>query len=58
MGCQVDLIIPFQELEDFFKLHRKDMIAFEFAVLVAMEFTLHIPDSDVYPHFKRLLYNS
>ena len=47
-----------QELEEAFKLHRRDMLALEFAVLVALEFALHVPDSEIYPHYQRLIFSS
>lgn len=47
-----------QEIEDTFKLHRKDLLTYEFAVLVSLEFSLHIPDKEAYTHYQRLLYIS
>lgn len=54
-GAQLTLLV--QEMVEFFKLRREDLIRVEFACLVALEFSLHVPDSDVYQHYKRLPYS-
>lgn len=53
-----DLTKLIQEVEEAFKLCRGTMLAYEFDVLVQLEFSLLVPYSEVHPHYQRLLYST
>ncbi|KAI8774350.1 CDK5 and ABL1 enzyme substrate 1-like isoform X3 [Biomphalaria glabrata] len=47
-----------EQVVDDFRVNRKELLQYEIECLVAIEFYLHIPDTEIYPHYQRLLYKS
>ena len=41
-------------MEERFRFNRRDLIGFEFTVLVALELALYRPEGQVLPHYRRL----
>ncbi|XP_073679473.1 CDK5 and ABL1 enzyme substrate 2 [Garra rufa] len=46
------------KLEERFRISRRELIAFEFTILVALEMALYLPESKVMPHYRRLVQQS
>ncbi|XP_019963565.1 CDK5 and ABL1 enzyme substrate 2 [Paralichthys olivaceus] len=43
------------KLEERFRISRRELIFFEFTILVALEMALYLPESKVLPHYRRLV---
>ncbi|KAK2851992.1 hypothetical protein Q5P01_008268 [Channa striata] len=43
------------KLEERFRISRRELIWFEFTILVALEMALYLPESKVLPHYRRLV---
>ncbi|KAA0706946.1 CDK5 and ABL1 enzyme substrate 2 [Triplophysa tibetana] len=43
------------KLEERFRISRRELIVFEFTVLVALEMALYLPENKVMPHYRRLV---
>ncbi|XP_063064912.1 CDK5 and ABL1 enzyme substrate 2 [Engraulis encrasicolus] len=43
------------KLEERFRIGRRELISYEFSVLVALEMALYLPESKVMPHYRRLV---
>ncbi|XP_071952442.1 CDK5 and ABL1 enzyme substrate 2-like [Antedon mediterranea] len=51
--CDLDDVI--KEIEEQFRVSRKELFSYEFPVLVALEFSLHLAEFEVLPHYKRII---
>ncbi|XP_035710464.1 uncharacterized protein LOC110853334 isoform X2 [Folsomia candida] len=45
-----------ERIENNFRLAKGDILSYEFAALIALEFGLHLPTSEVSSHYQRLMY--
>uniref|UniRef100_A0AAZ3QRV6 Cdk5 and Abl enzyme substrate 2b n=1 Tax=Oncorhynchus tshawytscha TaxID=74940 RepID=A0AAZ3QRV6_ONCTS len=43
------------KLEERFRISRRELIPFEFTILVALEMALYLPESTIMPHYRRLV---
>ncbi|XP_054465086.1 CDK5 and ABL1 enzyme substrate 2 [Anoplopoma fimbria] len=43
------------KLEERFRIGRRELISFEFTILVALEMALYLPESKVMPHYRKLV---
>lgn len=50
-----DLKTLIEHIEDSFRVKRRDLITMEFGVIVALEFALHLPPSEILTHYERLI---
>lgn len=50
-----DLKALIEHIETAFRLKRRDLIAMEFGVIVALDFALHLPPHEVMAHYERLI---
>ena len=48
--------ISLQKIEAVFRVSKRELLASEFGVLVTLEFSLHLPTWQVYPHYQRIVY--
>ncbi|XP_033117852.1 CDK5 and ABL1 enzyme substrate 2-like [Anneissia japonica] len=50
-----DLDSIVKEIEERFRVSRKELFSYEFPVLVALEFSLHLAEFEILPHYKRII---
>lgn len=51
----MDLKTLIEHIETAFRVKRRDLIAMEFGVIVALDFALHLPPHEILAHYERLI---
>ena len=55
---QTELAEVIDQLQDSFRINRKDLIIYEFDCLIGLEFSLEVPKSIITIHYQRIIYEN